>query len=418
MVKQNYELLIMNYKTMKNIYFYIIVLVSFLAGSCSEKELTPISASTGKPESVTVLGVNPVPGGAIITFRIPENEDILAVKAVYTLSNGRKMEATTSFYDNELQILGYNDLQTHEVTLYSVNRTQEYSDPQSISITPLESPLSKTAKSIVVTPDFGGANFSWRNEDRQSLAFEFLAETANGDMQTVRVITSAMDSLSYTIRGYDPKPTKFGVIVNDNYGNETEIISAEQTIVPLYEQKFDKSIQKVKILSGDMSFSNWEGRNEAMIDDDPGTFGHSPNGPNGNIGGASFTLDLGKMSKISRFLYYQRGDGGRNYRAGNARFFEVYTYTGDSADDNPSGDWNQWEKVIDCEVIKPSNSPGTTVTDEDELTAISGHEFTIPLSCPPMRYLRFRVVSVWSNWNDGSNYWHPAEFTTFGVYDE
>jgi hypothetical protein len=396
----------------------MIVMAAFLTVSCTEKELAPISASTGKPEKVTVLGVDPVPGGAIITFRIPENEDILAVKAVYTLTNGRTMEATTSFYDNELKILGYNDVQSHDVTLYSVNRTQEYSDPQTVPVTPLESTLSKTAKSIVIVSDFGGANFSWRNEDGESLSFEFLAESGNNDMQTVRLLTSPLDSLSYTIRGYEPKPTKFGVIVSDNYGNETEMISPAQTIVPLYEQKLDKSIQKVKILSGDMSFSNWEGRNEAMIDDDLGSFGHSPNGPNGNIGGASFTLDLGRMSKISRFLYYQRGDGGRYYRAGNARFFEVYTYTGDSADDNPGGDWSQWEKVIDCEVIKPSNSPGTTVTDEDELTAINGHEFAIPLTCPPVRYLRFRVVSVWSNWNDGSNYWHPVEFTAFGVYDE
>jgi hypothetical protein len=102
-----------------------------------------------------------------------------------------------------------------------------------------------------------------------------------------------------------------------------------------------------------------------MIDDDFSTFGHSPNGPNGNISGALFTLVLGKMAKISRFLYYQRGDGGRYYRAGNARFFEVYSYTGDPADDNPSGDWEQWEKVADCEVIKPSNRYANSITSHN-----------------------------------------------------
>jgi hypothetical protein len=387
--------------------------------SCSEKELLPISAGTGKPEKVTVLGVESTPGGAIITYRIPENEDILAVKAVYVLTNGRKMEATTSFYDNVLELVGYNDTISHDVMLYSINRAQEYSEPLVVSVTPLESTLSKAVKSVVIVPDFGGANFSWRNEDGNSLSLEFLAETPNGDMQTVRVFTSTLDSLSYTIRGYDPKPTKFGVIVSDNYGNESPTITPTETIVPIFEQKFDKTIQRIKILSGDMSFSNWEGRNEAMIDDELGTFGHSPNGPNGNIGGASFTLDMGKMAKISRFLYYQRTDGGRAYRAGNARTFEVYTYIGDPVDDaNPSGDWSMWEKIADCEVIKPSNSSGTVVTDEDELAAANGHEFTIPLNVPSVRYLRFKVLTVWANWNDGSNYWHPVEITTFGVYDE
>jgi hypothetical protein len=406
-------------KNMKAVYFYLTVLASFLTFSCSEKELLPISASTGKPEKVTVLDVESVPGGAVITYRIPENEDILAVKAVYTLTNGRKMESATSFYDNVLEIVGYNDTESHEVLLYSINRAQEYSEPEKVTVTPKESTLSKTAKSIAIVPDFGGANFSWQNEDGKSLSFEFLAENENGDMQTVRVLTSALDSLSYTIRGYEPKPTKFAVIISDNYGNETPMIAPSQTIVPIYEQKFDKSIQKVKILTGDMSMSNWEGRNEAIIDDDFGTFGHSPNGPTGTIGGASFTLDLGKMAKISRFLYYQRGDGGRYYRAGNARFFEVYTYIGEPVDDdNPSGDWSKWQHVVTCEVIKPSNSSGTTVTDEDELVAVNGHEFAIPLSLASVRYLRFRVLTVWANWSDGSNYWHPVEITTFGVYDE
>jgi hypothetical protein len=404
---------------MKTVYFYIIVPALFLLSSCTEKELAPISASTGKPEKVTVLDVESIPGGAIITYRIPENEDILAVKAVYILTNGQKMEATTSFYDNVLEVAGYNDVESHDIALYSINRAQEYSDPQNVTIIPDESTLSKTAKTMVIVPDFGGANFSWRNEDYINLSFEFMAETGNGDMQTIRVLTSALDSLSYSIRGYDPKPTKFGVIVSDNYGNETPMITPSETIVPIYEQKFDKSIQKVRILSGDVTFSNWEGRNEAMIDDDLGTFGHSPNGYNGNISGASFTLDLGKMGKISRFLYYQRGDGGRYYRAGNGRIFEVYTYSGDPVDaGEPSGDWSMWTKVATCEIIKPSNSSGSTVTDEDELAAINGHEFSIPLNLPSVRYLRFKVLSVWANWNDGSNYWHPVEITTFGVYDE
>jgi hypothetical protein len=303
--------------------------------------------------------------------------------------------------------------------LYSINRAQEYSDPEKVTITPLESPLSKTAESLVIVPDFGGANFSWRNEDGKNLSFEFLAEDENGDMKTVRVVTSALDSLSYTIRGYDPKPTKFGVIINDVYNNETPMITPEETIVPIFEQKLDKGLQKIRVLTGDMSFTNWEGRSEAMLDDDIATFGHSPNGPSGTIGGASFTLDLGKLSKVSRFITWQRGDGGRYYRAGNTKTFEVYTYTGNPVDnENPSGDWSQWQLIANCEVIKPSNSSGTTVTDEDELAAINGHEFSIPLSLPPVRYLRFKVLIVWGNWTDTSNYWHPTELTTFGIYDE
>jgi hypothetical protein len=405
---------------MKKIPIYLILSASFLAFSCTEKELLPISASTGKPEKVDVLQIEPAPGGAIITYRIPENEDILAVKAVYTISSGRKMEATTSFYDNQLQLVGYNDMLSHEAQLYSINRAQEYSDPEPVMFVPLESSLSRAANSMSIVSDFGGASFSWRNEFGENISLEFLAESAGGDLQTVRVLTSTLDSLSYTIRGYEPKPTRFGVILSDNYGNETQLITPDEPIVPIFEQRFDKKIQKIRILTGDMSFSNWEGRNEAMIDDDLATFGHSPNGPNGNIAGASFTLDLGKMAKVSRFLYFQRGDGGRYYKAGNARTFEMYTYIGEpvNGDENPDGDWSKWTKIGTYEIIKPSNSSDATVTDEDLIAAANGHEFAIPLSVGTIRYLRFKLLTVWANWGDGSNYWHPVEVTTFGVYDE
>jgi hypothetical protein len=393
-------------------YFYLTAVTVFAALSCTEKELTPISDSTGKPEKVTVLNVERIPGGAIISYRIPEKGDILAVKAAYTLSSGKKMEATTSFYDNELEIVGYNDTARHEVTLYSINRAQEYSDPEIVVITPMESPLSKAANSMAIVSDFGGANFSWRNEYRANLSLEFLAENTDGDLQTVRVLTSTLDSLSFTIRGYEPKPTKFGVIISDNYGNETSTITPKQPVVPIFEQKLDKSIQRIRILAGDVSMANWEGRNEALIDDDLTTFGHSPNGPNGRSEGLAFTLDLGKTAKISRFIQHQREDGNRYYRNGNSRVFEVYAYAGVPFDtDDPNGDWSNWEKVATCEIIKPSGL--SEVTDEDRLYASNGHEFALPLSMDPVRYLRFRVLTTWQN-----DYWHPAEFTVFGVYDE
>ena len=66
-------------------------------------------------------------------------EDILGVKGVYTLSSGKTYEATSSFYENKLEILGFNDTLTHEVKLYTYNRALEFSNPVSVSFNPLES---------------------------------------------------------------------------------------------------------------------------------------------------------------------------------------------------------------------------------------------------------------------------------------
>ena len=116
--------------------------------SCEEKKLEPITTSFGKPHQVTEVAVEPVPGGAIIYYRIPNVEDILGVKGVYTLTTGKTYEASSSFYENKLEILGFNDTLTHEVQLFTYNRAQELSDPVNVSFTPLESPLSKVIPTV------------------------------------------------------------------------------------------------------------------------------------------------------------------------------------------------------------------------------------------------------------------------------
>jgi hypothetical protein len=399
---------------MKKKYLICLIGMAVLLFSCTEKELTPISESTGKPGVVTDISSVRTPGGAIISYRIPNDPNVLAVKAVYTLTNGTTLEASASFYGNQLELEGYTDTIEHDALLYTVNRAQELSEPAVAKFRPLEAPISKAIKSVTIESDFGGARYNWVNVDRKPLTFEIMAEDSTTKaMQIVRILASTMDTLSYTLRGYRAVPQKFALVISDNYGNISEAIYPEGgTLTPLHEEKFDKKIQKIMILAGDVTFSNWEGKNEFMIDDDLGTFGHSYTA---TVPGASFTLDLGKKAKLSRFLYYQRGDGGRWYKAGNAQTFEVYAYQGEA--ETPQGDWSEWVKVVDAVVIKPSGYEDGTVTDDDIIYAQAGHDFSFPLSLEPVRFLRFIALTVWKNWNDAQNYWHPVEITIYGVYD-
>ncbi|NCC91181.1 MAG: DUF4959 domain-containing protein, partial [Spirochaetia bacterium] len=91
---------------MRNTGFLLITLLLLLLQSCDEKQLEPITESMGKPQKVTDVQVEVVPGGAVISYRIPNVEDILGVKGVYTLSNGQQYEAMASFYENKLEVLG------------------------------------------------------------------------------------------------------------------------------------------------------------------------------------------------------------------------------------------------------------------------------------------------------------------------
>ena len=262
-----------------------------------------------------------------------------------------------------------------------------------------------------IVPDFGGVNYSWLNEDRANLIFEFYTENDKGNMTIINIISSKTDSTSQIFRGYETVPRKFAINIRDNFGNSSGVIYPEtgEYITPLFETKFDKNIQKILYLDGDVSWDAWGARGVSMIDDDLTTFSHTDNNTSP---GASFTLDIGKTGKLSRLLVFQRSDGNFLYNTGNVNVFEVYT-TNDLSDD-PDGNWNKWTKQMTCTVVKPSGAPLGTITEDDRIAAREGHDFSFPITMEPVRYVRIKVLSTWGN----TNYTYFSEITVFGKNEQ
>ncbi|WP_341837165.1 DUF5000 domain-containing lipoprotein [Chitinophaga pollutisoli] len=387
---------------MKKIFLQIIVLAGILQ-ACTEKENTPISKATGKPEQVTDVTVVNEPGGATITYRIPKQPDVISVKAVYKITTGKQYEAVASMYNNKLSVLGYNDEEEHEVLLYTVNRAQEMSDPVTCKIKPMRSPLKLTAATVGVQTDFGGARFTWMNELKTPLAFEMYTPDSLGRMTLVRVVSSQILEGLQSLRGYPPVSRVFGLVVKDNYGNRSDtIFPPGKTLVPLFEERLPKNVMKIMKLANDQNFTNWEGTDQKLIDDDLTSFGHSPS----SSLPAPFTLDLGVTAKVSRIVLFQRNFSSSYYNWGNPKEFDVYVKVGAPSQ---SGDWSEWKKIMETEIVKPSGS-GSTVTDEDLRTAENGHEFTFDLAQEPVRYIRIVVRSTWGS----TTFTHPAEIDVYG----
>jgi hypothetical protein len=396
---------------MKRIYFYLIA-VAVLCFSCAEKELLPVSASSGKPEKVEIIPLDSmIPGGVVINYKIPPINDIIEIKAVYTLSNGQVRESSTSFYTSFMTIDGYNDTDEHEAEIYTINRAREMSDPVKVKFRPGESTLTKAIKSMQIVGDFGGVNFSWRNPDKAMLIFEFYTENEQSEMVTMDILSSKTDSTDMAFRGYDPVPCKFAVNIRDNFGNSSGMIYPEGgTVIPLFEMQLDKHIQRAMTVAGDVNWDNWEGRIAHLIDDDIMTVTHSNNN---TIPGASFTLDIGKKAKLSRFKLFQRQHADHVlYAAGNIQICEVYS--SDEEGDDPSGDWSAWTLRKVCTVTKISGE-GTQTTSDDIAAGKQGHDFSLPIDMPPVRYLRFKVLKIW---DPGATYSHTAELNTYGKYVE
>ena len=377
------------------------LIIAMILGGCAEKSLDPTSPSLGRPGVVTEVSVEAIPGGAIVNYRIPNSEDILGVKAVYTITNGSKQEVSSSFYDNKLTIVGYNDMQEHTAEVYVFNRALELSDPVTVTFTPLESPLTKVEKSMHIVNDFGGAQFQWRNELKAPIIFEFLAADSVGQLVTSRIASSEADSMTQSIRGFLPNPRDFAVVLSDQWGNYSDTIAAN--VIPLFEEEIPKVDMSVMKLGSDANFTNFEGTDNFLIDDNVDNFGHSPN----SSLPAPFTIDLGVNAKLSRIVMYQRFFSGNYYNWGNPKKFEVYVSATRPSQD---GNWDDWTKVMDCEIIKPSGLPVGTSNDEDLELGRSGHEFAFPLDMGPVRYIRVRILSTW----EGTTFTHPAEIDVFG----
>ena len=84
---------------MKKVYILIICSLIILV-SCAEKQLEPITESLGKPTVPTEISVEPISGGVVISYRVPDVEDILGVKAVYSLADGKQREVISSYYND------------------------------------------------------------------------------------------------------------------------------------------------------------------------------------------------------------------------------------------------------------------------------------------------------------------------------
>ncbi|NDV80402.1 DUF5000 domain-containing lipoprotein [Bacteroides sp. 51] len=391
---------------MKKIYL-IIVTSLFMMSSCDEKRLEPITPSLGKPGIPTEINVEVVAGGAIISYRIPETEDILGVKAVYQLADGKTREVMSSLFNDEVKIEGYVDTAEKRVTLYALNRAMTLSDPVEVSFTPLEAAISKARKSMQIAPDFGGAQYTWKNEDRANLTLEVLTTDSTGVMTAMKVLTTGTVDGKYSLRGYDTDSRWFAAIFRDNFGNATDTIypvnpnGEKMQLVPIYEQKIDKKQIRFLFLNNDASFGYFDGSEDNMIDDNTETFGHSPNGSMP----AAFSLDLGSRVKLSRVVIHQRNN--YPYGWGNPKTFEIYECT---SSPEKNGDWNQWNHILDCEVIKPSGLPIGNDSEEDKEALENGHDFTFDLEQEPIQYIRFRFTSVWTS----STFCHPAEITFYG----
>ena len=127
-------------KSLKLIYIPLLFWVC-LAGCTKEQTKVPIDNDPTVPGVVTDIKVVNTNGGATLTYSLPDDKNLLYVKAVYETSKGHSQEVKASYYTNSMQLSCFGDTLEHTVSLYAVSKSEVASAPVTVTVNPLVAAL-------------------------------------------------------------------------------------------------------------------------------------------------------------------------------------------------------------------------------------------------------------------------------------
>jgi hypothetical protein len=412
---------------MKNFKVILSLFLLVVLASCYKEELhKTIYSSEGAPGPVSNAVVKNIHGGAIIEYSLPDNENLLYVKAVFE-RQGKIVESKSSFYKKSILIEGLGDTLQREVKLYTVSRSEESSQPVSITINPLAPAIKDVLTSLQIKESFGGMNINFQNpestgEKPYNIVIGIVGwDSTLNEWKDVDAYYTGLSGGNFSVRGLAAVKRKFGFFVKDTWNNITDTIVQELT--PIYEEEIDGSkityakgkfpvpqIAPLPIGGGPVlepgNLSSWPFDN--LFDGEIGNNGFHSNEKNPIP--AWFAMDLGKTIRLSRYKVWQRMHDNNTtyfYSHGNPHEWEIWGT-------NTPNDVNSWV-LLDHEImVKPSDLPIGQVNNDDVEIARNGHEYEFPLSTPAVRYIAWKHIDNWASIKGATGFLHMSELRFWG----
>jgi hypothetical protein len=359
---------------------------------CKEEYIGQYPIDSTSPAPVSDVRIQNLKGKAVITYSLPEEDDLLCIKAVYISPNGNRKEMSSSAYSNSIELKGFGKSAKTKVELYSIDKSYNESAPVTVEIEPLDSPVYDVIKTLVLHEAFGGLKLYWENPLGEDIVLGALAKDDEG-YKHIEIIYSSEPIANKAIRGLESKLTDFAFYFRDMYNNYTDTLYVQMT--PIFEEEINKSNFMPLRLSSKFSLHGYGGqRMEAMWDNvynvDDNLFYVNPAPEK-----IYFAFDMGVEAKLSRFRLWTR----RNfmYQLHHIRTFEIWGTSDPSATTDPDN-WNGWVKIMDCESSRPSGlTEGGNPTAEEVEYLLGGEEFEVPVEAPKFRYMKFKINSTWTN---------------------
>ncbi|MAR98555.1 MAG: hypothetical protein CMP80_05410 [Formosa sp.] len=388
---------------------FLIPLLIFLVTGCSKND----DGDTTPPGALTVQNVTPTNGGGIIEYTLPDDNDILYVRAEYTNSNGVDVSRASSSYNNTIEISGLNQTTALTITLYVVDEDYNQSTPIYVELIPLESFIYLVQESIEIASDLGGFRINWDNIESKTV-YVFV-HINDGVEEEIRILSSSTAQESIAVRGLPAVEISISTRVQD-FDENTTGLEEKGILTPLFEEVIDKSTWTL-LASQSVDGNAWEGASSNFWDDVIDTTGNNSDNSYFMIwrdlnGGSlnwplDLVIDLNKNVKITRFTVWQRAywyngpsDVPYYFQEENMKSFNIYA----------SNDAQTWEELGQFDIGDPRDSEGNIPTTALE-SAANGHEFELDNVSEQFRYLKFSVTS-----NFGSEtYVNGSEITLYGL---
>jgi hypothetical protein len=402
----------MDMNIIKNIKTALLMVVLMTAISC-EKDLVPKAIKSGEtPGPIKNYTYQSIPGGAIITYELPEGGDLRYVKATYTLNSGVVREAKSTIYKNTMQVDGFASEGEYDIQLNAVGLGDVESAPFIAKIKAARPSHKLLIDSVKLNNSmyaaFGGINVDFKNYTGSSLVFHLLAKDAAEKWQEIQTAYSSAKIGRVRTRGLEPVARDFAVYVTDRWNNRSDTVSLKLT-------PFKEALITTKFTALTLSNDTWEhhtgqGRARPLVILFDGL--RAQNGTIFQTKPSSvmpqwFTFDMTQPFRLSRFILYPDIPGvERNvFIGGQPLDFELW------GSNSPTASFDSWTLVGAFKSVKPSGSPLGVVTADDIAQARNGEEFEVEGNAGSFRYWRFKTVSTWGS----VPYLQLAELTFYGA---
>lgn len=411
-------------------------LAIFCMAACNDDE---VDKKGGKWEvgPLEEFEVEPINGGAIITYTIPRDPDILYIMAEYE-RNGEIFTEKSSVYKNKLTIEGFHTTERVKVKLYKVNKNEERSDPLELEFVPLESLITIARNSLSLQPGFGGIIAAWENPQETELGVRLMVKGERNEWETKEMYFSTLVKEKKSFRGFESREYDFALTFEDKWGNISDTIYYSAS--PYFETMIPKPYVDFRASIPHDNVTNLSGRTTATLwDNIVNTSGHGwLTNPGGS--GLSMTIDLKQVVKLSRIVIHGYHINSPFTQA-NIQQFELWGT--DKIDFDKLSDRDYWLDEFSVRngaihaVPNTYQLPERTFKDDwaylgwhaipryDKMVPVdqqaiqnistNGTEYEMPIDAPPVRYIRLFVRENYDQLPPPSNnYFSMGEITFYG----